>query len=153
MGAGMSDKPLDALSPSTDRRPPTRALLAATSSAPGHARNHVSGVCEGLPEDLMHTAVLITSELVTNAVVHPRRRRDGGLPGRVGLVCHRTHGRLLVEVSDPDPQLPEPPGERQTAEGGWGLLLVRQMAHASGAVALPGGRGKTVWFELRLSPP
>ncbi|MEU3250228.1 ATP-binding protein [Streptomyces sp. NPDC006997] len=71
-------------------------------------------------------AVLVTSELVANAVRH------GRLPGhelRLGLCTEGGGGDLIVDVSDPLRQFPtldKDPAE--DAEGGRGLLAVSSIA-------------------------
>ena len=72
------------------------------------------------------TAALLTSELVTNAVLHTESGRDGGT---VTVVVIDLPDGLLVEVADggsPD-RGPEVSGDRYAA-GGHGLFLVEQLA-------------------------
>ncbi|MGW0086242.1 ATP-binding SpoIIE family protein phosphatase [Streptomyces sp. NPDC003393] len=94
--------------------------------------------------ELADTAELLTSEVVTNALVH----------GDSDVNVHvRRYGTLLrVEVRDSDPRPAEPvtlPRAEDQAEGGRGLLIVSALASAWGNS--PSGRGKTVWFELEVS--
>ncbi|MFI9719913.1 ATP-binding protein [Streptomyces sp. NPDC052396] len=98
------------------------------------------------------TAELLTSELVTNALVHT----DGGalvsvrLPGGPGAPVK---GRLRVEVrdfADRHPVLRVPAGER-TATSGRGLLLVHSLADGWGVRSH--AVGKAVWFELDAAGP
>ncbi len=86
-------------------------------------------------------AVLLTSELVTNAIVH------GGSSARVRMVG--TRHRLRVEVGDDNPCLPSPRERSDEATGGRGLAIVDALAWHWGAS--PDNRGKVVWFELRAS--
>ncbi|MGW0818398.1 ATP-binding protein [Streptomyces viridiviolaceus] len=84
-------------------------------------------------------AELLTSELVTNALVHTDD--DAVLTATVGPRA------LRVEVRDfvgrlPRPRAPEP-GE---STDGRGLVLVESLADAWGVQAH--GVGKSVWFEL-----
>ena len=84
-------------------------------------------------------AELLTSELVTNAIVHTDH--DAVLTATVG-----PHG-LRVEVRDfvaRRPQLRIPVADDGT--NGRGLLLVQSLADAWGV--RPHGVGKAVWFEL-----
>ncbi|MEV7791043.1 ATP-binding protein [Streptomyces sp. NPDC087512] len=84
-------------------------------------------------------AELLTSELVTNALVHTDD--DAVLTATV------SERGLRVEVRDAESGLPTPrapdPGE---ATGGRGLVLVRSLADAWGVRSHDGG--KSVWFEL-----
>jgi anti-sigma regulatory factor (Ser/Thr protein kinase) len=90
------------------------------------------------------TAGLLTSELVTNAVLHTRSGREAG---RVTVVVIDLPDGLLVEVVDdgsPDGG-PEVSGDRYAA-GGHGLFLVEQLAARWGF--LQDATGTTVWFQV-----
>lgn len=105
------------------------------------ARDEVRGTleCWGL-EELVDEAVLLVSELVTNALRYAH--------GPIGVRMVRGSS-LLVEVSD---SLADPPTERVPDvddEGGRGIQLVAQSARRWGT--RHGPVGKTVWFELALS--
>ena len=93
-----------------------------------------------LDQDLTETALLLVSELTTNAIRH------GTPPVRLSLRLERD--RLRVEVTDSSPALPELdyPGPDQV--GGRGLQIVQLLAARWGASASPRRLGKTVWFEL-----
>ena len=91
------------------------------------------------------TAVLLTSELVTNAVLHTRSGRDGGT---VTVVVIDLPDGLLVEVADggsPD-RGPAVSGDRYAACG-HGLFLVEQLAARWGY--RQDDAGMTVWFQVR----
>jgi anti-sigma regulatory factor (Ser/Thr protein kinase) len=102
----------------------------------GEARQFVRQHAPGVSDDLLETLLLLTSELVTNAVIHART------PLEVGITV--TDHSLIVTVHDED--LGEAPA-RAGREGGWGLGLVRafaddyDMEHHVGA-------GKTAWFRV-----
>jgi anti-sigma regulatory factor (Ser/Thr protein kinase)/GAF domain-containing protein len=92
---------------------------------------------------LVDDAVLLTSELVTNAVVH------AGTP--VEVTCKLTGGGVEVVVSDGHPArlVPEPPeNEHVPAErtSGRGLLLPAALASAWGVTY--GRAAKAVWFRI-----
>ena len=90
------------------------------------------------------TATLLTSELVTNAVLHSRSGRDGGT---VTVTVVGLPDGVLVEVADdgsPDSS-PEIRMDRY-APGGRGLFLVDQLAVRWGY--LQDRAGTTVWFQL-----
>jgi anti-sigma regulatory factor (Ser/Thr protein kinase) len=96
----------------------------------------------GAPER-SQTAELLTSELVTNALVHTDH--DAVLTATVGPK------RLRVEVRDfvgRRPRLRVPVADDGT--NGRGLVLVQSLADAWGVRAL--GVGKVVWFELDGGP-
>lgn len=103
----------------------------------------VTGTADG--HGLVDDAVLLTSELVTNAVVH------AGTP--VQVTCRLADGAVEVVVSDghpgrlvPEaPELEPVPSERT---GGRGLLLPAALASAWGVAY--GRASKAVWFRLTL---
>jgi anti-sigma regulatory factor (Ser/Thr protein kinase) len=86
--------------------------------------------------ELLSDALLVVTELVTNALLHGH-----GVP--VVRLAARP-GRLRIEVVDGSPLLPV----RRTAgpDGGWGLGLVERLAAAWGATQV--GPQKVVWAEL-----
>jgi anti-sigma regulatory factor (Ser/Thr protein kinase) len=107
----------------------------------------VAGASAG-EHGLVDDAVLLTSELVTNAVVH------AGTP--VQVTCKLTAGEVEVVVSDAHPNrlVPEPAeSERSAAErtSGRGLLLPAALASAWGVTY--GQAAKAVWFRLAAASP
>ncbi|MEZ7003763.1 ATP-binding protein [Streptomyces sp. SCSIO 75703] len=89
-------------------------------------------------------AALLVSELVTNAL------RYATAPIGVRLL-RRPAGPVdvvLVEVSDPLPELPHERRAHPEDEGGRGLHLVASTARRWGI--RPAAGGKTVWFELAV---
>jgi serine phosphatase RsbU (regulator of sigma subunit) len=116
--------------------------LAADPLSPGRARAFVSDRLVGWGfEQLVDSAVLLTSELVTNAVRHAGTGME--------LSITRTSDRVVrIAVTDRAPtsdvHLRRSP---QDAEGGRGLFLVEQLADGWGSAV--DDEAKTVWFELR----
>lgn len=90
------------------------------------------------PRELRETAALLTSELVTNAVLHAATE--------ITVTIRREPTGLRVEVADNDPQLPAVKQYDEAAATGRGLSVVTALADTWG-VARRGG-GKVVWFEL-----
>lgn len=90
----------------------------------------------GVAED--DVAVLLVSELVTNALIH-------GVPP-VELRAQRTPDGLRVEVRDNAPDQPVVRDTPLDVPGGQGLRLVEALASRWGWVAA--GVGKAVWFEI-----
>jgi anti-sigma regulatory factor (Ser/Thr protein kinase) len=88
------------------------------------------------------TAGLLTSELVTNALLHGS--------GRIRLAVQAGAVTVRVEVGDDEPRHPELPEQVGGAESGRGILLVDGLASAWGV--RDGDPGKTVWFELGAQP-
>jgi anti-sigma regulatory factor (Ser/Thr protein kinase) len=83
-------------------------------------------------------AVLLTSELVTNAIVHARTQ--------VAVTVHLMDESLRVYVLDESTHQPSPRSDGDQLAGGRGLKLVEALA-ASWGVS-PEAQGKAVWFEL-----
>lgn len=100
----------------------------------------------GVSQDVLESAELVLSELVTNAlrVPVPSDRQVG-----VRIARSIEDGLLRLEVSDAGSGRPEvrTPGDEET--GGRGLLLVEALAHGWGVEERTGGIGKTVWAELK----
>jgi anti-sigma regulatory factor (Ser/Thr protein kinase) len=114
--------------------------------APSHARAWVSARTPQLPRDTAEDALLIVSELVTNAVRH----------GRPAIVLNlELHGdRVRIEVRDDSELLPLVPANQPAIDRptGRGLLIVAATASDWGISQRPGRPGKSVWAELRLGP-
>jgi serine/threonine-protein kinase RsbW len=89
---------------------------------------------------LEETAVLLVSELVTNAVRHARNT------GTVTLELRSAGTRLRVEVQDADPQWPQPRNPAGCDESGFGFVLVDSLAGQWGVRQTPAG--KVVWAVL-----
>jgi anti-sigma regulatory factor (Ser/Thr protein kinase) len=113
--------------------------LTAGAEAAAQARRVVRDLLErGRQPALVDTACLLTSELVTNAVVH------AGAP--VELIVDLDRVRLAVEVVDASDAPLRPTHAEPMDTGGRGLELVALLADAWGVTtALP---GKSVWFSL-----
>jgi anti-sigma regulatory factor (Ser/Thr protein kinase) len=94
--------------------------------------------------ELVPTAELVVSELVTNAVEHAAGGR-----ARVTLSVSVTRRGVSIEVSDPDPHGPAVRVAEPWDEGGRGTFLVA--AHSSSWGWRPRPDGKAVWAELALA--
>lgn len=122
-----------------------REAIVATTQLPADltsarlARQFVEQTLESSPfAELLDTAQLLVSELVTNAVVH------GGAEPRVDIHLDGTSVRF--EVHDDDPTLPTAGEADILDESGRGLGLVEILAPRWGAE--PTANGKIVWFEI-----
>jgi anti-sigma regulatory factor (Ser/Thr protein kinase) len=131
------------------------AVVLGSITVPGmpehvsRARAFVADLADrtALGRDTVDTAALLTSELVTNAMLHTS---SGGSQGEVTIVVIDGPGGLMVEVIDdgsPD-RGPEVQGDRYASQG-HGLFLVEQLASRWGY--LRDAAGTTVWFELDRS--
>ena len=113
--------------------------LPAQPSSVAEARRHVRAMVESAGrEDLVEPAVLLVSEIVTNALLHAGT--DIVLRGRVDAAGVR------IEVGDGSPHLPSRRSYATTAGTGRGLLMLESLVDDWGVVRRPGG--KTVWFTL-----
>ncbi|MEV0145407.1 MULTISPECIES: ATP-binding protein [unclassified Nonomuraea] len=90
----------------------------------------------GLHDD----ALLVVSELVTNALVH-----GAGAPA-LHLVVGPSRVRIEVRDSSPLPPEPREPGPKS----GWGLNVIERLSIRWGS--FPQGSGKVVWCELAAVP-
>lgn len=90
-------------------------------------------------EPLLDDALMVTSELVTNAITHA----DSSC--RIRLSVSAT--TLRIDVLDGGSGTPEPRPASETEEHGRGLHMVDAVASAWGLEEVP-GRGKLVWAEL-----
>ena len=105
------------------------------------ARRFVSQqVTDWQAEQILADAVLVISELATNAITHA----DSSCRIRLSL----TAATLRIDVIDAGSGTPEPQLADLTSEHGRGLSMVAAVAAAWGMEALPGD-GKLVWAELK----
>jgi anti-sigma regulatory factor (Ser/Thr protein kinase) len=88
-------------------------------------------------------AVLLTSELVTNAITHTA----SGSGGKVVVTVYRADTRVRVEVRDDGSgQVPAVCPDHEAEESGYGLGLVELIARCWGYRG--GQHGRIVWFML-----
>jgi anti-sigma regulatory factor (Ser/Thr protein kinase) len=93
----------------------------------------------GVSQDTMDAALLVVSELVTNALVHTG--------GQVRLDLSLVNHRLRLAVADTSPRSPvKPTSIGWEATGGRGILLVEAVSAAWGTLPVSGG--KQVWADL-----
>lgn len=126
--------------------PPPQLLLAkdpeSTGAARKYAREFISYHVPGITDDPMDDAVLIISELVTNAI------RYGTEPGdSLRVVLAADPGYIRVEVHDPSRRLPQHKPESNERQRGRGLFILAELADDWGVDPRP--MGKCVWAELR----
>lgn len=91
---------------------------------------------------LEETAVLLVSELVTNAVRHARGGRA------IALELQTEGSWLRIEVHDADPRWPRPRTLAGFDESGFGFILVDAMARKWGVRDT--ATGKAVWADLDI---
>ncbi|RKN48615.1 ATP-binding protein [Micromonospora endolithica] len=119
--------------------PRLRARFEPVAGACRRAREMVGEACArwNLPE-AAGPASLVLSELVGNVVRH------AGTPMQVTLTLRRPYLHLAVVDGNPAGARAVRPDPR--AEGGRGLMLVRELAQRWGS--MPAGEGKVVWATL-----
>lgn len=130
------------------RRPTTRLRrrFPGLSGQVKHARRFVARCLAGAPE--VDSAILLTSELVTNAIAHSASGEPGG---KFEIMVSLGDGWACVEVADlggpgtPSPQERDP---YDISEHGRGLDLVEALAHSWGTVQRAPAPGRAVWFVL-----
>lgn len=121
---------------------PQRRVFAGHPRQVAQARRFVAGLLADCP--VADTAVLLTSEVVTNALAHT----PSGYGGTFEVVVWRGARTVCVAVMDGGaPDAPAPESVTLHAETGRGLALVASLAACWGH---EGGRpGRAVWFLLR----
>jgi len=107
------------------------------------ARHWIAAHLRDLPAEVTDYAALLTSELVTNAVLH------AATPMCVTL--HILPDRIRVDVADGNPSFPSLKEYGREAATGRGLTLFNTLASNWGVQAVDGG--KIVWFELPVHFP
>lgn len=98
-----------------------------------------------LPGDTCCDAVLLVSELTTNAVLH-----TGSSHVLCGLTLTGDERRLRIELHDEGGTPVRPPEHRAgpSEERGRGLLLVQRLADSWGSAPSTRTEGTVVWAEL-----
>lgn len=109
------------------------------------ARRFVTDVLTtaGVDPDRRDTAVLLTSELVTNGIVHALTD--------LRVTVEATESWVRVEVVDGNPNLPQRRDYDDEAMTGRGLEMLELLADEVGMQPLA-DEGKRVWFRLGAAP-
>jgi PAS domain S-box-containing protein len=117
--------------------------LRATTGIAGEARELVAAQLREwhVPDLAAHDLLLMTSELVTNAVAHGRPPID--------LRLRRMSHEVLLEVQDRAPQGPRRRRPAHGDEHGRGLQIVTMLADRWGS--RPSGTGKSIWCTVSWS--
>jgi anti-sigma regulatory factor (Ser/Thr protein kinase) len=143
--------PPGGIAPAPHHRAPAAAstgiVLTRDEYAAGRARGYVKALMADLRVDdsVTEAAVVITSELVTNAIQH-------GRVGAVRLLVDLSAGAVVITVADQTPYVPLPdatlPGRLE--ESGRGLVLVEERAARWGHRPVGGDAalGTAVWAEV-----
>ncbi|MFH8628584.1 SpoIIE family protein phosphatase [Streptomyces lydicus] len=130
-----------------------RALLAERAAAPPATAGTGAAA---ISSELINTAVLLTSELVTNAVMYAGTDIDVTCRIEHGPPAGSEEGRgratvgVVLEVSDRHPARRVRGGvDARTGEPGYGLQLVSALAESWGVTYRQSV--KTVWFRLEAT--
>jgi anti-sigma regulatory factor (Ser/Thr protein kinase) len=123
-----------------ERRARFRPELGSPAAARAFVRSELE---ERVPEPPLETAILLTSELVSNALLHARTEVD--------LLLIMAASGVRVEVHDCGVHRPPdtPPPAPLEATTGRGLMMVDALAQSWGVDGTV--EGKTVWFELPVA--
>ncbi|MEH0973250.1 SpoIIE family protein phosphatase [Micromonospora sp. CPCC 205546] len=119
--------------------------VPAEPTAPSRVRHWMTGQLTEwqVPESIIGAAVLCTSELTTNALLH------AGTAARVEIDL--SPERLLVSVADSGTRGTVTRAQTDTLSSrGRGLGLIEELSDAWGTD--PTVRGSTVWFEILIPP-
>ena len=120
-----------------------RIAIAGGSRAPERARSWIESAASWLPDELESTLLLLTCELVNNAVRHGGAAEDQVIELELSAM---DDDRVRVQVSDPGVGFEHMPRDQPLdEEGGWGLVLIESMAESWGVEHAERTR---VWFEL-----
>lgn len=120
-----------------------RLRLSPHPSAPGQARRSLVKwlASSGCPDDVLEAMAVVTSELVTNAIVHAHSAPE--------VTAMLLGERLRLEVHDNHPAPPVIRFDDDQPVGGFGLRVVDALTHGWGWE--PTGNGKRVWAETMCS--
>ncbi|MEU6285180.1 ATP-binding protein [Streptomyces sp. NPDC047028] len=150
-------KPLDSVISAPEQQ--KSLTLAANDRAPGKARSFTrEALTEWRAEDLLDQAVLIVSELTTNAERHGGTpnvdlslppRLDGEPIEEITLTVALQAGVMRIEVEDNSPEPPVPQMVPLCSTSGRGLHLVSAAADAWASWPKQDGRGKRVIALVR----
>ncbi|MET9365784.1 ATP-binding protein [Streptomyces sp. NPDC006632] len=143
----MTREPWDQHSEAAEPQDPRQYAFDGDDQAPAQARHHVREALWSwrMPEDTVDTAVLVVSEIMTNAVRHTTS-------SRIQLELLRREGEVEMSVQDCGPR-PIRPLRLICAEAGdgWGesgrgLGIVQRLASRWGAAEA--GLGLRVWAAI-----
>jgi anti-sigma regulatory factor (Ser/Thr protein kinase) len=127
-----------------DDGPPILELeLDPTPDAPSVARAAIVGFCQdrAVSSSALATVVLLVSEIVTNAVIHPDVKPPAPIRMRAGV----TPEIIRVEIKDQGSGFTPQRRDPARSQGGYGLYLLAKEALCWGVRQ---HHGNTVWFEV-----
>lgn len=120
-----------------------RIELPAAPASIGRARRFVAeALAREVEAEVLHAALVITSELTTNAMLHARTVFE--------VVVRFDETGLRLEVHDGSSHLPRRKRYSERSGTGRGLILVESLASVAGAERTDAG--KVVWAVLTEVP-
>ena len=135
-------------SPVDEHNDPTREFCQSFCSDPSSAaeiRKFVREACSGvLSQEDLDAAVLLTSELVTNAMLHTDSEQ-------VEVRIRFGPGTIRIGVRDDDAASPAPSAPSREETSGRGLQIVETLSDTWGVDYTECG-GKCIWFSLSPAP-
>jgi anti-sigma regulatory factor (Ser/Thr protein kinase) len=121
-----------------------RSFCSEPSSA-AEIRGFVREEChDALSQQDLDAAVLLTSELVTNAMLHTDSEQ-------VEVRIRLGPGSIRIGVRDDDAASPEPAAPAQEETSGRGLQIVETLSDTWGVHHSESG-GKCIWFSMSPTP-
>ena len=119
--------------------------LSATNGAPGAARAAIVEFCRNreIASSPIATVMLLVSEVVTNAVVHP----DLPATATIALAARVEERLIRVEVTDQGTGFVPRPRDPSRTTGGFGLYLLEKESRDWGVLRK---NGTCVWFEVAI---
>jgi anti-sigma regulatory factor (Ser/Thr protein kinase) len=122
-----------------------RLRTAGGPHAPARVRAWLQATTDWLPHELECNLLLLCSELVNNSVLHGKARDSD----TIEIELRTTETGLRAQVTDPGTGFaPTGRGRELDEPGGWGLVLVEQLAASWGVEHDDRTR---VWFELQAA--
>jgi signal transduction histidine kinase len=122
-----------------------RLRTAGGPHAPARVRAWLQATTEWLPHELECNLLLLCCELVNNSVLHGQ----AGDSDTIEIELRTTETGLRAQVTDPGTGFtPAGRGRQLDEPGGWGLVLVEQLAACWGVERDDRTR---VWFELQAA--
>lgn len=114
--------------------------LQPTRHAPALAREAVRNCGAAWPEETLSTALILVSELVTNAFLHGE--------GMITVAVECRFGAVAIAVSDESPRGLMMLNHPTDSDTGRGLAVVERLSNAWGVRPSTNGLGKSVWVRL-----
>jgi anti-sigma regulatory factor (Ser/Thr protein kinase) len=123
----------------------SRAVLSRPASFVEARRFVRDTAATSASRQVLDDAMLLTSELVTNAVRHAGHAAEDPIEVTVSV----DERSLRVTVRDRGPGFDPDELDARSGEGGWGLDLVRRLSSRWGVDS--GDHGNDVWFAIDLA--